>query len=231
MNEITVIRLGKTRFSDCWSLQQQLLDKRQRNETIDLLLLTEHFDVYTIGKGGDENHLLADSDELRLDNIEIFRIDRGGDITFHGPGQIVGYPIIDLNNFRIDLHWYLRSIEEVMITTLQKYGISANREEGLTGVWVNGEKIGAIGIKVSKWVTMHGFALNINTNLRRFERIIPCGIFNRNVTSMQKILGREVKMSKVEDDLIRSFSLIFEVNTCEIDKDLVLDRNSRSFVS
>jgi lipoyl(octanoyl) transferase len=207
--QITVSHLGRTRYADTWDLQHRLFDLRQHGLIDDVLLLTEHEHVYTLGKGGDSNHLLASEDELSTDGTEVFRIDRGGDITYHGPGQIVGYPILDLNQYSPDIHKYLRSLEDVIIGLLKSYGIKGEREEGMTGVWVGGEKIAAIGVKVSRWVTMHGFALNVNTDLRKFEQIIPCGIFHKGVTSMKRILGRDLPLEEVESRLTESFSAVF----------------------
>ncbi|MEX1276966.1 MAG: lipoyl(octanoyl) transferase LipB, partial [Bacteroidota bacterium] len=174
-----------------------------------LLLFTEHEHVFTIGKGGDQDHLLASEQELRAGGVDVFRIDRGGDITYHGPGQIVGYPIIDLNRYFPDIHRYLRCLEEVIILALAEFDIEADREEGLTGVWVKGEKIAALGVRVSKWITMHGFALNVNTDLTKFDRIIPCGIFHKGVTSMQQVLGREVSLNEVQATLTQAFGVVF----------------------
>jgi lipoate-protein ligase B len=209
---LTVIDLGRTRYTEAWDLQQQLWERRVRGDVGDLLLFTEHEPVYTVGKGGDENHVLAGEEELRRTGAEMFRIDRGGDVTYHGPGQIVGYPIIDLNE-RPDLHRYLRDLEEVIIRALRTFGIDGVREEGLTGVWVSGDKVAALGVKVSRWVTMHGFALNVATDLKRFDRIIPCGIFHKGVTSMQQILGKDVPMSDVQRHLATAFGEVFEMDT------------------
>jgi lipoyl(octanoyl) transferase len=179
----------------------------------DLLLYTEHEHVYTIGKGGDSDHLLASGNELKESGVDFFQIDRGGDVTYHGPGQIVGYPIIDLNSYFPDLHKYLRSLEEVIILALKKSGIEGMREEGFTGVWVKGNKIAAIGVKVSRWITMHGFALNVNTDLAKFDRIIPCGIFHKGVTSMQSVLGTSLKLEDVQKALNNAFGTVFGCQT------------------
>jgi lipoyl(octanoyl) transferase len=141
----------------------------------------------------------------------VFKIDRGGDVTFHGPGQLVGYPILDLNNYYLDIHRYLRDIEEVLIRTTQDFGIDGQRSDGLTGVWVKNEKIAAIGVKVSRWITMHGFAFNVNTDLSYYDRIIPCGIFNKGVTSLQALKGKDVAMADVENSVIHNFKSVFSV--------------------
>ncbi len=205
----TVIDLGRTRFAETWKLQQQLWDLRHRGSVGDLLLFTEHEHVYTIGKGGDENHLLANDEELSRTGAEMFRIDRGGDVTYHGPGQIVGYPILDLSVSQPDIHRYLRNLEEVIILTLREFAIEGGREEGMTGVWVGGNKVAALGVKVSRWVTMHGFSLNVNTDLSRFDRIIPCGIFHKGVTSMERLLGHSVELSEVRTRLAAAFGGVF----------------------
>ena len=199
--EIFSLNLGKTKFADAWNFQKEIFKLREENSIPDVLLFTEHENVYTLGKAADENHLLASGNELQEKNIDCFSIDRGGDITYHGPGQIVGYPILKLSNYYEDIHRYLREIEEVIILTLKDFKIDAKRNEGFTGVWVGDEKICAIGVKVSKWITMHGFALNVNTDLSFFDRIIPCGIFHQGITSMEKILGNKIELQKVEEKL------------------------------
>lgn len=209
MRTIRVVNLGLTGYAECWRQQQRLFELRSTNTIGDLLLLTEHHHVYTIGKGGNDSHLLADDQELRLKGIQVFHNDRGGDITYHGPGQLVGYPILDLNNYRRDLHRYLRDLEEVIIRSLSQYGISGSRDARYTGVWVGDKKICAIGIKTRQWVTMHGFALNINTDLSFFERIIPCGIAERGVTSLQEHLGRVVPLNEVARGVIHEFGDVF----------------------
>ena len=216
MPRVLVTHLGRTRYAAAWDLQKALWSLRCAGKVDDLLLLTEHEHVYTIGKSGDENHLLAGPDELRADGVDLFAVDRGGDITYHGPGQLVGYPILDLNGYTPDIHQYLRNLEEVLIRTLAPFGIRAGREEGMTGVWAGGEKIAAIGVKVSRWVTMHGFALNVCTDLAKFGRIIPCGIFHKGVTSMEKLLGRTVTVAEVVPHLQAAFMDVFECALSEI---------------
>jgi lipoate-protein ligase B len=222
--KILVSNLGRTRYADTWDLQHKLLELRQRGQIEDLLLYTEHSHVYTIGKSGDDNHLLASEEELTRDGTEVFHIDRGGDITYHGPGQVVGYPIIDLNQHSPDIHAYLRQLEEVLIVTLNAFRISSGREEGMTGVWTGGEKIAAIGVKVSRWVTMHGFALNVNTDLQKFARIIPCGIFHKGVTSMKQVLGDEIPLDLVEQKLTESFESVFGFSAMAIESGALLER-------
>ncbi|MBM4170127.1 MAG: lipoyl(octanoyl) transferase LipB [Ignavibacteria bacterium] len=206
---IAVIDIGRTRYADAWELQRRVFAARTQGAIGDVLMFTEHDHVYTIGKGGDGNHLLASAEEIRSSEIDVVRIDRGGDITYHGPGQIVGYPIIDLTRHGSDIHLYLRKLEEVMIRALARYEITSGREEGMTGVWVKGEKIGAIGVKVSRWTTMHGFAFNVNTDLAYYSRIIPCGIFHKGVTSMERILGRPSVLEEVQTILAECFGEVF----------------------
>ena len=197
--------LGLSPYQQTWDLQKKLQSRRIKNEIEDTVLLVEHEPVYTFGKNADENHLLQNYP----DNVNIFHIERGGDITFHGPGQLVGYPIIDLHNYKMSISWFMRSLEDVIINTLMHYGIAANRKEGLTGVWVKDEKIAALGVRISRWVTMHGFALNVNTQLHYYDSIIPCGIFEYGVTSMEKVLNKEIDMDEVKYILIEQFQNVF----------------------
>lgn len=209
---IRTVDLGVTEYQSCWDLQRQLFERCLAGTVPDTLLLTEHRPVYTIGRSGDPNHLLAGTSELQEKGVAVFYNDRGGDITYHGPGQLVGYPILDLHNYYLDLHRYLRDIETVVINTLSHFGIKGARVEGYTGVWVGNDKICAIGIKSSRWVTMHGFALNVSTDLSYFDRIIPCGIFEKGITSMRELLGRVVTIEEVVPELLREFAGVFHVN-------------------
>ena len=204
-----VVRLGRTRYRECWDLQHTLFARRAAGELTDLLLLTEHEHVYTLGTGADVHHLLAGEAELLERGIDVAAVDRGGDITYHGPGQLVGYPLLDLHAYTRDLHWYLRCLEEVIIRVLGEFHVSGSRLEGYTGVWVGGEKICAIGIKASRWITMHGFALNVTTDLSFYDRIIPCGIFDRGVTSLQAVLGSAPPLETVESAVVRAFAEVF----------------------
>jgi lipoate-protein ligase B len=206
---IHAIHLGRTDYKWCWDLQQKLLDLRAANSISDVLLLTEHEPVYTIGRGGDANHLLANDSELQARGVEVYSIDRGGDVTWHGPGQLVGYPILDLHHHYLDLHRYLRDIEEVIIRTLERFGVEGKRIPEYTGVWVDNDKICAIGIKSSRWITMHGFALNVAPDLSFFDRIIPCGIFEKGVTSISAVLGVPVDMEEVMRVLLHEFGTVF----------------------
>ena len=205
---VQVRDLGLCAYDEVWNLQKEIQAQRIAGESEDTLLLVEHEPVYTLGKNADKNHLL----QHYPDNVQIFQIERGGDITFHGPGQLVGYPILDLHNYKKSVSWYMRSLEQVIINTLQKYGIKGEQKEDLTGVWIKDKKIAAFGVRISKWVTMHGFALNVNTDMQYYEGIIPCGILEYGVTSMEKLLNHEVNMKDVKNTLISSFKNIFMNN-------------------
>lgn len=211
--EVLVCNLGITRYSDAWDLQRELFQLRVEGKIPDILLLTEHANVYTIGKTGTEDHLLASKAELQQENVEVFQIDRGGDITYHGPGQLVAYPILDLQDYYLDVHRYLRDLEEVIILTLGEYGITSERDPRYTGVWVEGRKIAAIGVKVSRWVTMHGVAVNVNSDLSFFDRIIPCGIADRGVTSVERILSRRVDLEEFGERFVDSFGQVFGIDS------------------
>jgi len=206
---LQVLNLGRTEYKSCWELQKRAFDLRSTGLIPDTLLLTEHDHVYTIGKSGNDNHLLAHEQELRAKGISVFHNDRGGDITYHGPGQLVGYPILDLKDHYLDLHRYLRDLEEVIIRTLAAYGIDGKRVEEYTGVWVGDEKICAIGVKSSRWITMHGFAFNVNTDLSLFDRIIPCGIFEKGVTSLRQVLYQETDFMIAQETVVNEFAHVF----------------------
>ncbi len=203
---INVIDLGYMDYQSTWDLQKGYHKKVLNGDTTDTLLLVEHESVYTLGKNANENHLLQSAPE----DAKIFHIERGGDITYHGPGQLVGYPILDLHRYTTSISWYMRRLEQVIIDTLNEYGIKAGVKEGLTGVWVGDEKIGAQGVRISRWVTMHGFALNVNTDLDYYSGIIPCGIFEYGVTSMEKIVGEKLNMGKVKKSILKSFHQAFQ---------------------
>jgi lipoyl(octanoyl) transferase len=207
--QLTVEHLGTVPYGPTWELQDELAEQRRGRRIGDRLLLLEHFPVYTIGRGGDESNLLATPDRLREIGAEFVRIDRGGDITFHGPGQIVAYPIVELRD-PLDLRRYVRSLEAAIVATAAAFGVDAQRVEGLTGVWVNGErKLAAIGVRVRRGVTTHGLALNVRTDLRWFEEMIPCGIHGKTVTSLSAELGRTVEMDAVADRLAAELARFF----------------------
>ncbi len=229
MNKEVVYRdLGLVTYKEAWDLQEKLLKeiadqkllKRSSGkdfQTSNYLLFCEHPHVYTLGKSGKEKHLLINEEQLKNNDAEYFQINRGGDITYHGPGQLVGYPILDLENFFTDIHKYLRYLEEAIILTLKEYDIEAGRIKGLTGVWLDAEdpdkarKIAAFGVRCSRWITMHGFAFNINTDLSYFGNIIPCGIEDKAVTSLQKELGREIEMEEVKSKVKKHIAELFEM--------------------
>lgn len=231
--------LGLIDYKEAWDYQEKIFNKivakKLENRTLfpnsqpdcrqaslltpNYLLFCEHPHVYTLGKSGSENNLLINDDGLKEKQATYYKINRGGDITYHGPGQIVGYPILDLDNFFTDIHKYLRFLEEVIILTLDEYGIKSGRSEGQTGVWLDVEnplkarKICAMGVRASRWITMHGFAFNVNADLDYFKNIIPCGIADKPVTSLNKELGRNIDMDKVKEKVKRNFEKVFE---CEL---------------
>ena len=207
--ELIFCDLGMIDYQEAWDLQKATLERKANNQLDDLLYLLEHPHTYTLGKVADKKHLVGSESYLRDNKISVYDIDRGGDITYHGPGQIVGYPIIDLNNWVKDTHKYLRALEEVLILTCKDYGITAGREPKYTGVWIEDRKIAAIGIKVSRWITMHGFAFNVNTDLSFFTGIIPCGITDKHVTSLKKELGRELDIDEVKEKTLKNFIDVF----------------------
>ncbi|WP_461491746.1 lipoyl(octanoyl) transferase LipB [Pontibacter sp. HJ8] len=221
--------MGLMDYKEAWDYQDQLFNAvlatkaenrtaipEEQQPTTNYLLFCSHPHVYTLGKSGHETNLLINEAGLKAKGATFYKINRGGDITYHGPGQIVGYPILDLDNFFTDIHKYLRYLEEAIILTLQDYGIAAGRIPGLTGVWLDHEaqknprKICAMGVKCSRWVTMHGFAFNINTDLDYFNNIVPCGITDKQVTSLAKELGHEVPLAEVEEKLLRHLAGLFE---------------------
>lgn len=206
---LTVDRLGTVPYRPTWELQDELAEQRRARRTGDRLLLLEHFPVYTIGRGGDETNMLATPERLRELGAELIRIDRGGDVTFHGPGQIVAYPIVELRE-ALDLRRYVRTLEAAIIATAARFGVTGARLEGHPGIWVDGaRKLAAIGVRVKRGVTTHGLALNVNTDLRWFDEMIPCGIRGKTVTSLARELGHPVPMEAVEDELARQLAAHF----------------------
>jgi lipoyl(octanoyl) transferase len=215
MRTLTVRRLGVVPYADGLALQQQLVDDRRAGRIGDTLLLLQHPHVLTIGVRKDgHRHVLATPERLEALGVEVHETGRGGDVTYHGPGQIVGYPILDLNPDRRDVHRYVRDLEEVMIRVCQGHGLAADRIAGRSGTWVMSaqrgpEKIGAIGVRVSRWITSHGFAFNVNTDLTYFGLIVPCGISDRGVTSLQQATGRLHEIAAVEDQLVAACAEVF----------------------
>jgi lipoic acid synthetase len=205
-----VFKLGLMEYQEAYKLQRALQRQRVEGKISDVLLLLEHPPTITIGKSGTLDNILVSGDKLSQQGISLFFIDRGGDVTYHGPGQLVGYPIVDLKQREKDLHCYIKNLEEVILRTLKDFSINGDRDERHPGVWINEEEIAAIGLSVRKWVSMHGFALNINTDLEHFSFINPCGFSNRRATSMSKILGRDVPMEEVTKSLISHFYNVFD---------------------
>lgn len=214
MKTLQVIDLGKKDYFSTYCLQLELVEKRIKGEIEDVLLLVEHAPpVITLGRKAKREHLLIHPDELKERGIELMEVERGGDITYHGPGQLVGYPILNLNQHGRDLHLTLRLYEEAMLKTVASYGLSGQRVEGLTGAWVGKKKIGAIGIAVKSWVTFHGFAFNVNPELKNFSLIIPCGIREYEVTSLENLVGYPVLMPEVKERIIKEFARVFQFTT------------------
>jgi len=207
VSRIKIIDLGFLDYQNSWNYQKELQKKVLIGDCSDSIIFVEHDSVYTFGKNSDKSNLLESKDS----KIKIYETERGGEITYHGPGQIVCYPILNLKNFKQSVTWYMRALEEVIIETLKLFNIKASRKDGLTGVWVKDEKIGAQGVRMTKWVTMHGFALNVNTDLRFFNDIIPCGIKDFGVTSIEKIIGKEQDLSLVKEHILISFAKVFNI--------------------
>jgi len=212
MRELEVRRLGLVPYGEALRIQRELVEDRRAGRVPDLLLLLQHPHVLTLGvrRDGGRSHVLATPGRLEELGVEVFETGRGGDVTYHGPGQVVGYPILDLRPDRCDVHRYVRDLEEVMIRVTAGYGVASGRVAGLTGAWAGAEKIGAIGVRISRWITSHGFAYNVNTDLSFFNLIVPCGIADRGVTSLARLLGHQVTHEQVEDAFVRHFSDVFE---------------------
>ncbi len=209
MRSFHTLRPGQVPYRQAHDLQEALLE-RGRADFGDVLILLEHPPVVTLGRGANEANLLLPPEELRRRGIDCQRIGRGGDVTFHGPGQLVGYPIVDLDPLGRDLHRYLRMLETVLIETLAAFGIAAGRVIGKTGVWANGEKLASIGVGVRRWVTWHGFALNVSADLSGFAAVVPCGLPGVRMTSIERLLNRPVPMAEVEEEIIRAFARVFD---------------------
>jgi lipoyl(octanoyl) transferase len=212
LRPIEVRRLGVVKYGDALDLQKRFVEERKAGRIPDQLLLLQHPPVITLGvKSKDARaNVLASPDDLERAGVEIFETGRGGDVTFHGPGQLVGYPILDLNPDRRDVHKYVRDLEEALIRTAAAFGVTAGRQPGLTGVWVGDTKLAAIGVRIARWITSHGFALNVSTNLTSFNLIVPCGITDKGVTSLAKLVHRDVPMTDVENAVIAAMAAIFD---------------------
>lgn len=210
LRNLLYIDLGLIDYSEAWELQKNLHQKRVEKRIDDVLLLLEHPHTYTLGKTAHKEHLIGSDEYLKEKNISVFEIDRGGDITYHGPGQIVGYPVICLSDWKEDSHKYLRALEQVIIDVLAEFEIAAGRNEKYTGVWIDERKIAAIGIKISRWVTMHGFAFNIKPDLSLFKGIVPCGISDKDVTSLYQEVKKEISIQNLKTTLLEKFVFVFD---------------------
>ena len=212
-----VEQLGRVDYAVAGDLQKDKVAQRKAGAIPDTLLLLEHPHVYTLGRNARRENLLVSEEELAARGARVFQTDRGGDVTYHGPGQLVGYPILDLTQHRRDISWYMRSLEEVFLHTARDFGVEAVRLPGAAGVWVGNDKLTAMGVHLSRWVTSHGFALNVNTDLRYFEWIVPCGLREKGVTSLAKLLGRPVEMEAVTERVVKHFGAVFglDVRTVE----------------
>lgn len=215
MHTCLIIDLGLIRYAAAVALQERLVTAHKAGAIGDVLLLCEHPHVITIGRNGNREYLLASENVLQQKGVELHETNRGGDITYHGPGQLVGYPILDLGAIRKDVRWYVHALEEAMIRATAEFGMAAEREEGKIGVWVGdpgrGEKLAAIGVHLSRWVTSHGFAYNVSTDLRYFDLIVPCGIAGRKATSLEKLLGRAVRREEASDKITQRFGEVFDL--------------------
>jgi lipoyl(octanoyl) transferase len=229
MNPLLITDLGLLSWSDAYALQQRIVAARKAGAIDDVLLFCEHPHVLTLGRNASQKNLLASENVLRQKNVELRETNRGGDITYHGPGQIVGYPILNLDPIRRDVHWYVRTLEEAMIRASADFGISAYRIPGKTGIWVQPpgnipeEKLAAIGVHISRWVTSHGFAFNVSTDLRYFDLIIPCGIADRKATSLEKLLHRNVSLDEVRPRLAQQFTNLFGLTPQFASRELLLE--------
>src|SRR5712692_324851 len=202
--------LGLVQYDDGLLLQERAAERLRTAEAPEQLLLLEHPHVFTLGRGADSSNILADPAQLQTSSVEVHETGRGGDVTYHGPGQLVGYPIINLKPDRCVVHRYVRDLEEVLIRTIAEFGVTGTRIAGLTGVWVDNEKIGAIGVRIARWITSHGFALNVNTDLEYFKMIVPCGITDKGVTSLSRLLGRQIDLRDVAHRTASHFSKVFD---------------------
>jgi len=201
--------LGIVDYKEAWDFQKSLFDRRYRDEIPDTLILLQHPHTYTLGKVADRNNLIGTEEFLETNKISVYDIDRGGDITYHGPGQIVGYQIFDLKKWKQDTHLFLRTLEQIIIDVCKEYGLDPGRKDKYTGVWLDERKICAIGIKVSRWITMHGFAFNVNTDLSFFKGIIPCGIADKEVTSLKNEAGHLFELNEIHEKIINNFVKLF----------------------
>ena len=224
LNKFLTVDLGLLGYTQACALQKRVVAARKAGAVEDVLLLCEHAHVITLGRNGKLENLLASERVLRQKGVEFHATDRGGDITYHGPGQIVGYPILNLGAIRRDIVWYVRTLEEAMIRATAEFGISAEREPGRTGVWVQAGKLAAIGVHISRWVSSHGFAYNVSTDLRNFDLIVPCGMADRQATSLEKLLGRSVQERDVAPRITRHLGALLGLEIQEVSRKELLEK-------
>jgi lipoate-protein ligase B len=237
MKTVWLVNLNSVPYANALALQHQLVEARQRGALNDTLLLLEHPPVFTLGRNAQDSHILVSREFLQQQGIEVFRVERGGDVTYHGPGQLVGYPILDLHNFRLDVGWFVRSMEEVLIRTLGDFGIHGKRIEKLVGVWIDQPspvqpeaKLAQIGARIEQWITYHGFALNVDPNLAHFDLIVPCGISDKAVTSMTRVLNQPVDLGAVRERVAAQFGDVFGAELIEMSREEFEARLSRARV-
>ncbi len=228
MNPLQIVDLGLISYTDAFALQQRIVLARKARAIADVLLFCQHSHVLTLGRNGKRENLLASEAVLRQKGVEFHSSNRGGDITYHGPGQVVGYPILDLSSIKQDVHWYVRTLEEALIRATADFGIEAYRISGKTGIWVaakpHEEKLAAIGVHLSRWVSSHGFAYNVSTDLRYFDLIVPCGIAERKATSLEKLLDRRVSQEEMKPPLIEHLARLFGLEAITISLDKLLSQ-------
>lgn len=215
---LNIVKLGIVDYHWAHQLQRRLVQEHMQNKGNDSLLLLQHNPVITIGRSGNSSNILVPKSMLSAEGIDIYEIERGGDVTYHGPGQLTGYPIIDLRHFKKDIHWYLRQLEETIIKILAEYSVAGERMEGYTGVWVGDEKVAAIGVAIRRWVTYHGFALNVSPDMSHFQMIRPCGITDKGVTSLERLLGHRVDMDEVIAKTASAFAEVFDIDSIHVDE-------------
>jgi len=216
MQTVWLVHLPLTPYADALALQHRIVAARQRGALNDVLLLLEHPPVFTLGRNASDAHILATRETLRQLGIDVFRVERGGDVTYHGPGQLVGYPILDLHHFRLDVGWFVHSLEETLLRALGDFGVRGTRIEKLIGVWVGDAKIAQIGARIEQWVTYHGFALNVAPNLAHFDLIVPCGIRDKSVTSIARVLNKPIEMRAARERVAARFAEVFGVELIEM---------------
>jgi lipoyl(octanoyl) transferase len=233
MSNLLITDLGLISYSDACALQQRIVAARKAGTIDDVLLLCEHLHVITLGRNANRANLLASENVLRQKGVELHSSNRGGDITYHGPGQIIGYPILNLDKIKRDVGWYVRTLEEVMIRASADFGVAAYRVPGKTGIWIQAapteEKLAAIGVHLSRWVSSHGFAYNVSTDLRYFDLIVPCGIADRKPTSLEKVLQRNISLAEVKPRLTHHLAELFSLNPCPITREALVSIAGAAF--